>query len=388
MTSEVQILVAAESPSVGEALRGLLRDLPNAVAVLPVRSHAPHTFEAQGPFILILGFETLEKSEEFYLGALRKCPSTHEHLHRTVILCKEEDTPRAYELCRKECFDDYFVCWPRILDPLHLPLAVRMAIHVLEGEVGSRGAGQESGAQGSPAPSAVQAGLRQFASQGGQHIGALGRAVQQGQQQVGGVLDALSRKLLEGGLNGLVEVQDSVGIHREFERLKSEEIPKCFQPVTSAVQALDAWIELLPEDFLPPPEDGSSPPAPPEPPRPSILVIDDDPFQHRIVKRQLLGLNIDLRFAASAQEGLAWLHGHRADLVLMDLDMPEMDGLEATRCLKAIPEMAALPVIIFTGHSGQESVMASLDSGAADFIVKPVHKNILQNKIRNYLNLP
>lgn len=62
------------------------------------------------------------------------------------------------------------------------------------------------------------------------------------------------------------------------------------------------------------------------------------------------------------------------DLVLMDVQMPGMDGIEATRRLKAVPLFANVAVIMLTGKSEGSVVVDSLNAGAADFVVKPVHR--------------
>jgi DNA-binding response OmpR family regulator len=69
----------------------------------------------------------------------------------------------------------------------------------------------------------------------------------------------------------------------------------------------------------------------------------------------------------------------------MDLMMPDVDGIDATRRLKAIPALANLPVMIMTGKSEGDIVIKSLQAGAIDFVVKPVEREILIGKVAQIL---
>jgi PleD family two-component response regulator len=118
---------------------------------------------------------------------------------------------------------------------------------------------------------------------------------------------------------------------------------------------------------------------------PRVLVVDDDPFQHKVLAQILAQAEVTLEFAKSAGEALAALHRRRPDLVLMDVNLPDTGGVETTRLLKSAAGFAAIPVIMITGAGGREVVVESLKAGAADFVVKPVDKGILLGKVRRLL---
>ncbi|MBC7857972.1 MAG: response regulator, partial [Burkholderiaceae bacterium] len=73
------------------------------------------------------------------------------------------------------------------------------------------------------------------------------------------------------------------------------------------------------------------------------------------------------------------------DLVLMDINLPDIDGVEVTRRLKLAEQFAGIPVIMITGQSGKDMVIESLNAGAADFVVKPFDKPTLLGKVRKFL---
>jgi putative two-component system response regulator len=75
------------------------------------------------------------------------------------------------------------------------------------------------------------------------------------------------------------------------------------------------------------------------------------------------------------------------DLILLDIDMPEMDGFEAIKLLKANKDYAGIPVIFLTGLTDAAHESHALELGAMDFISKPVSEPVLLNRIKNYLTI-
>ena len=120
--------------------------------------------------------------------------------------------------------------------------------------------------------------------------------------------------------------------------------------------------------------------------RPTVLVVDDDEFQSKIVAHILEAENYNLLFAVNGFEALGLLRRTRPDLILMDVMMPDMDGVEATRRLKAVPQFTGIPVIMLTGKSEKNVVTESLKAGATGFLVKPIDRDTLITKVKQALN--
>jgi CheY-like chemotaxis protein len=118
---------------------------------------------------------------------------------------------------------------------------------------------------------------------------------------------------------------------------------------------------------------------------PTLLVVDDDALQRQIVEQIFAAENYQLVFANNGIEALSILRKLHPDLILMDVMMPEMDGLDATRRLKAMTQFAAVPVIMITGQSEGKVVVDSLKAGASDFVVKPFNKATLIDKVARAL---
>jgi len=122
----------------------------------------------------------------------------------------------------------------------------------------------------------------------------------------------------------------------------------------------------------------------------TILVVDDDEWSRDLLLTILTQENYEPILAAGGIEALNLLHLlHQSKrdpiLILMDMMMPDMSGIETTRRIKAIERFSAIPIIMVTGNSNKNVVINCLRAGAADFLVKPFNRDTLLDKIRKYL---
>jgi two-component system chemotaxis response regulator CheY len=121
--------------------------------------------------------------------------------------------------------------------------------------------------------------------------------------------------------------------------------------------------------------------------RQTILVVDDDAFVAKLIGKALAGaLPVETEFAESATAGLAFLRRMKPALILMDVNMPGMDGVSMTEWLKSTPSLARIPVIMLTGDATRETIERSRAAGAADFIVKPFSRDGLIAKISRHVH--
>jgi signal transduction histidine kinase len=116
--------------------------------------------------------------------------------------------------------------------------------------------------------------------------------------------------------------------------------------------------------------------------RPSILVIDDTPA-NLITLGTALEAEFKLQIATSGAMGLALASKSPPDLILLDVMMPEMDGYETCRRLKADPNLKHIPVIFVTALTDTSAETAGLSLGAADYITKPINIEIARQRIKN-----
>lgn len=120
--------------------------------------------------------------------------------------------------------------------------------------------------------------------------------------------------------------------------------------------------------------------------RPKVLLVDDQPANIRLLN-ELFRDDCDVLMATSGQQAVDVCVAENPDLVLMDILMPEMDGMEVLRKLKAIDATSMIPVIFVTGQHDDESEEEALASGAVDFITKPIRPAIVRARARTHLTL-
>ncbi|QEY31055.1 response regulator [Synechococcus sp. RSCCF101] len=114
-----------------------------------------------------------------------------------------------------------------------------------------------------------------------------------------------------------------------------------------------------------------------------LLVAEDNPVNQRVIQLMLRKLGIEAALVSDGAEVLTWLESHRADVVLMDIEMPEMDGLEATRRLRRRPGPQPY-VIALTAYSFNSQRQGCLAAGMNDFLSKPIKAAQLRDAFRRY----
>jgi diguanylate cyclase (GGDEF)-like protein len=102
-----------------------------------------------------------------------------------------------------------------------------------------------------------------------------------------------------------------------------------------------------------------------------ILIIDDSPDALAVAKARLANEGHEILCAGGGVEGLQTAAREKPDLILLDLDMPDLDGFEVCRRLKADADLCMIPVIFLSGSGGPEERVQGLDAGAVDFVTKP-----------------
>jgi len=122
-------------------------------------------------------------------------------------------------------------------------------------------------------------------------------------------------------------------------------------------------------------------------PASKILIVDDEPFNVDLLEQELSDLGYHTISAANGQEALEKVASEGADLVLLDVMMPVMDGFAACRRLKENDETRLIPVVIMTALDGLEDRIRGIEAGADDFLTKPVNPRELTARIQTALKL-
>jgi CheY-like chemotaxis protein len=113
-----------------------------------------------------------------------------------------------------------------------------------------------------------------------------------------------------------------------------------------------------------------------------ILLVDDDPILREFAIVHLSSESAQLQTAADGVEALEALARTPADIVLLDLEMPNMDGFEVLRRMQENPRTADIPVIVVTGREDVGAIDRAFEAGATSFVVKPINWRLLSYQIR------
>ena len=119
---------------------------------------------------------------------------------------------------------------------------------------------------------------------------------------------------------------------------------------------------------------------------PRVLYIEDNIDNLILVRRVLQAAGFELIEATSAKEGISKAEQHLPELILMDINMPEMDGLAATTHLRDIPELRHVPIVALTANVMRDVLDAALAAGCDGFIAKPINIDQLPKQIMDFLN--
>jgi len=117
----------------------------------------------------------------------------------------------------------------------------------------------------------------------------------------------------------------------------------------------------------------------------TILYVEDNEFNRKIVRQLLAQTKYRLREAVDGESGVKTAQEDPPDLILMDVQLPKMSGLDATRQLRADPRTAAVPIIVITSYALSGDAEKATDAGATAYLAKPYSPRDLLGLIRKIL---
>ena len=302
--ADARILVATDNVDDARQIQGQLADIFKDVRTSTSAATSVEDFETCRPDVLVLAFDALARSERYYLGLYRHSSVASQGNHRTVVLCGREDVAAAFDLCRKDYFDDYVLFWPLSYDGSRLAMSIWAACR------------RSSGPDERPGTAALLL--------HGRHLAEVERVVAE---------------------------PDTVPPGNLRERL---------EPALADTRQLAEAVRSL---------------------KANVLVVEDDEFAQRLVRQSLNPARWAVAFASDSQTALAYLRRRRPDVILMDVGLPGQNGVALTRQIKAMPALAGIPILMMTGDSRRETLLESLEAGAAGFVVKPVTAAALNAKL-------
>ena len=123
------------------------------------------------------------------------------------------------------------------------------------------------------------------------------------------------------------------------------------------------------------------------PPGPVILLVDDNPQNLQVLGKLLQEEKYEIEFAVNGEATLEWLKNKQFDLILLDLNMPGMNGFEVCKRIRSDNEMCEVPIIFLSAESERESILKGFEVGAQDYVTKPFDSRELLARVKTQLDL-
>ena len=120
--------------------------------------------------------------------------------------------------------------------------------------------------------------------------------------------------------------------------------------------------------------------------RPSVLVVDDDAFSRAVVSRKVAKFS-DVVEAEDGLEALKRLQSMEFDLAIVDLEMPNFNGLDLIKCVRSHPTLKHIPILVLTGNESRSALEGALTAGATSFLLKPLNWKTFGEHISHVLHL-
>jgi len=382
-----RILITTDSATDGNDVQRSLEAHFDNLRVSANPELAVQDFEQFQPDVVVLAFDCIEKAQRHYQELHGTSPGLHLSPHRTILLCAKGELSAAFELCKMQHFDDYVLYWPHAYEGLRLPMSVwnasreclaarthspprsEMLSHAQHLRDLDAVLNREFGAATEQAASADSA------------LAELGRELSR-------VSNEFSQRLLRHGIGGAVKINDPNALSLEIERMTSQQTEKTKERWQNTVMPMTAWADNLRESVEPALAGTRALAEGMRHARRVLMVVDDDEVIQEVLAHAVDSESYEILFVSDSADALAQLRRMRPDAILMDINLPGIDGVSFTRCLKASPHLSSIPIIMLTGDARQETLRDSIGAGATDFIVKPFTRESLNAKLQRVLAAP
>jgi len=120
---------------------------------------------------------------------------------------------------------------------------------------------------------------------------------------------------------------------------------------------------------------------------PVILIVDDNPQNLQVLGNLLQEEKYEIEFAVNGEATLEWLKNKQFDLILLDINMPGMNGFEVCKRIRSDKTMYEVPIIFLSAESERESILKGFEVGAQDFVIKPFDSRELLARVKTQLDL-
>lgn len=380
---DARILVVGDNAVDAEQVCTMLRDrYPHVESTTdPMKSDT--VFDGIKPQLLVLAFKSLEACERFYLGLYRRSDVIQTLSHRTLLLCDKESVRRAFDLCMQDVFDDYVLFWPLVHDARRLAMSAHLALCSLDQEQALEPLSELAAL--ARRAEALEEKLAQQVKLGRVHAQNAQTTARMAQASVSRAMGGLSERILANGLDNALTVRDASRVKQAFGNLQRESLIPTLEHVVQAAQPVQDWVDTITSELAEPLKAAQAMAHRAKVSRPQVLVVDDDVFMRRLLKQVLTSAQYDVEAVGTATEARLFLSTNRPDLILMDVLLPDSNGILLTRELKAGHFCGDIPVIMVTGQTEKQVIVESRKAGAVGFVAKPFNRDILLKRVAQHL---
>src|ERR1019366_235892 len=225
------ILIATDNVTDAALVKNLLASEFEHVFITTDPDKGPEDYVRHKPDVLVLAFNTLKKTEQYYLELGRLCSEVHQPSHRSVVLCNLEEVKQVYELCKQDYFDDYILFWPMTHDPSRLPMTIYRALRELSSHKHDEPSAAEFAAQVHHL-SKLEKMLDTQIMQGGHHIEEVSNAIEQAERKIATALDELSQRIITSAFPDMVKAHTVDELNQEVSHFMHEDVHPNFSDAT------------------------------------------------------------------------------------------------------------------------------------------------------------
>ncbi len=371
------LVVSDNSDDAAQIVKQLEADF-NDLHASSQADHAVADFERVKPEVLVLGFDSIDKAQDCALALYRSAQQIQPH--RTVLLCAKGDVRAAFEHCKKGTFDDYLLFWPHAQDGLRLSMCVWNAARQVIAQPAREGHERQRLLETAQLAS-MQTLVDREVAEGDRHAASAEESLKDAERAIGAAIDELSKRLTggdfaSGGARG--------GLSGEIEQLKRP-VSAAMKSSAQALAPVRAWSGELRDKLSHRIEDLRAIHTRLRKVKPVVMVVDDDDVLRVLMEGALRGSGYELVFATDGATALGLARRVHPDVILMDVHLPDGDGVALTQTLKSHTELAEVPILMLTGDARRETLEKSLSAGAVGFIVKPFTREALLSKLARFL---
>jgi DNA-binding NtrC family response regulator len=353
------------------------------VAIAHGVDEALKQIKSKTPRILVFASASIVDAERVYLEILRKVVEFQATPHYTIITCKGTEVETAYDLCRRNVFDDYVVVRP-LYDRYRLATAVQSVIRLKDGMDQLAAVSHSIGMKGLKIDEFSGAMEQQLAQ--AQRLNATVQAdAGRAQDRIVGRIAEIGTEFYRTAASRLApeQVEET---RRKFQDVARSAIqPELAHAFGNTAASLGQWTASFAKELAKGQSAIKAIVDQAAELRAPIIVIDDDPVYCDVVAATLEDAGFRAYGVGSIAEALRAFSEERYCCALVDFELPDGVGVELISCLWSMDAYRTLPVVLMTGHSERRVVEGALAAGIRHFIVKPAQRETIIGKVHDAL---